>query len=398
MNLDPLSLYVLLCLSLSSAGWLSVQVLRFRPDRPLFHRDVVELRWARCAAAALFLLALAISCLGLPSTPGAAWDTGWWLHWERSVSDWVLMAELSIVVLAALLAWCVLPETGWFRERRDLRRRKAEALADETFLREQQLLSIPEKERPAGLGKLVRTFPDTCQTGHWEALRRIHTGEEFAIPRTGVGRRRLLRELAHSRVDEDNRGDHYFWAPTWHGTARHEAGHAVIHAAFGNHVLHVYVIKAGHGVTVHARRARQLDSDFIPDHLRWLEGRWERMVALFGGILMDRQQGRSSFQEGGSLSDMEKAMRCAYDLYVRGALLDGTAPADGVAGWISAAYTEATEILAATTDVQEQIVTALHGKRLEGRSVLGVYELAPILAGVSNRPDRVSTTDRERRR
>jgi len=111
---------------------------------------------------------------------------------------------------------------------------------------------------------------------------------------------------------------------------------------------------------------------------------------------MDRKPGDPGFQEDGSLSDMEKGMRYAYDLYIRGALLDGAVPPDGVSGWISAAHAEATEILAASTDVLEQIVSALKAKRANDRAVLGIYELAPILQNVQRRPNRVTTADRAR--
>lgn len=394
MSLEPLQFSVFLGLALLVAGVCTVEVLRFRPDRPLLHRDVLALRRARYIGAGALLFALTISCLGMPTAHGIAWDTGWWLRWEQSPSDWVLMAEVSVVVFAGVVSWCVLPDVRWFTERRNVRRYQAKAVADEKYLREQQLLSIPGTAQPARVDKLVRTFPDTWRTGQWEAVRRIHAGEVLDVPRTPPGRRRLLRKLARWRSDQEDLGNHHFWVPTWHGTARHEAGHAVINASFGSRLLHVYVMREGRGETVHAPRSLQPDEEMIPYHQRWLERRWERMVTLFGGILMDQQNGGRGFQEDGSLSDVEKAMRSAHDLYVRGALLDGAVPVDGVAGWISAGYAEATEILAVTTAAQEQIVAALQAKREEDRSVLGVYELDLILANVPRRPNRVSAGDR----
>lgn len=392
MSLEPIQLYVLLGVALLIGGWIVVQVARFHPERALFHREVVELRRGRYLTAGILLAVITITCLGVPAVPEAAWDTGWWLYWERTPSDWVLMVEISAVVLAGLAAWCVLPDTGWYSERRNIRRYQVTVLANEAYLRERQLSSMPDAVRPARIDKLVRTYPDTWRSGQWEVVRRVHAGEDLYVPRFGVGRRRLLWDLTRQVVVQADRGKHHFAVSTWSGTVRHEAGHAVINASFGNRVLHVYVMEKGRGETVHAPRLPHPEDGFVPDHQHWLQGRWERMVALFGGIIMDRKHGGQGFQDTGSLPDLQKVMECAHDLYGRGALLDDAVPDDGVAGWISAGYSEASDILATTTVAQEQTVAALNAKRDGHRSVLGVYDLAPLLDDIPCRPNRVSAS------
>lgn len=305
------------------------------------------------------------------------WRADWALSWEQTVGDWTLFGICCLVVVVLLVAVAVGPETevgGWVRfwlqQRRKLRKERDLVLGT-------LAVGLPNIER-ATLQRLWRSGGG-MSTAAVEMLA-LHTAERpLRVPALGLLRARVMeRHVPKDLALQPARA----LPSTFRETALHEAGHAMALTALDGLPVYVQVFEPGRGETVWgARRDARQDprTDYVHVPARMA---WKRMVVSIAGQAAEFHGLTTGFR-GGALDDWRQVIEHANALYLAEARLDGASVAGGPAGWVSAAFEEATRIVDANYATIKAVADELVSRESGGAAGLSSMDLQRLMQDVS---------------